>query len=273
MKEDACYKGVYCGLCHQMGREYGLFSRFVLSYDLTFLALLTLGMQQESAGECFEVHRCPFPPFRQKHCPFSFKELSTIATIAMLLFYYKVKDNQRDAGALQRLRATLVLPAARLVHRKARQMLPQMDRIMADCMREDARLSEDGCDRIDPAAEPTAKALAEIVASFADNQLDRAVLSRLGYLVGKYVYLMDAADDWEQDAKTGDYNVLVTKFGADRVAMVAAVTEVLNLTVAEIARTYELLTLHRFQSILDNIIYLGLHHSMKLVLASGDVAL
>lgn len=253
-----------------MGKEYGLLSRFVLSFDLTFLALLSLGLQSESDAVDFAPHRCVFPPFQKKVCPQSCPELSTISALAMLLFYYKVKDNQRDGGRRQRLAAGALLPVASLARRKARRVVPELDAVMATCMAEDAMLSAAGCDGIDAAAEPTAKALSLITASLATTKTDRLILARLGYLIGKYVYLIDATDDWEQDGKTGDYNVFVEKFQDDRDAILAAATQVLNLTVAEIASTYGLLSVHRFAPILDNIIYMGLHHSIHLVTASGD---
>ena len=36
------YRGVYCGLCRQLGADYGQFSRFSLTYDCTLLAMLGL---------------------------------------------------------------------------------------------------------------------------------------------------------------------------------------------------------------------------------------
>ena len=33
VREDAYYRGVYCGLCRAMGRCTGCLSRFTLSYD------------------------------------------------------------------------------------------------------------------------------------------------------------------------------------------------------------------------------------------------
>ena len=35
-KEYDAYKGIYCALCRQLGRDYSIFARFILSYDCTF---------------------------------------------------------------------------------------------------------------------------------------------------------------------------------------------------------------------------------------------
>ena len=40
VREYEAYKAVYCGLCRQMGKDYSVFTRFTLSYDCTFYAML-----------------------------------------------------------------------------------------------------------------------------------------------------------------------------------------------------------------------------------------
>ena len=41
------YKAVYCSLCRQLGKDYGIFAKFILSFDFVFLAMLKLGLQDE----------------------------------------------------------------------------------------------------------------------------------------------------------------------------------------------------------------------------------
>ena len=49
------YKAVYCGLCKQLGRSFGVFARFTLSYDFAFLAMLKTALDREI---CAETERC-----------------------------------------------------------------------------------------------------------------------------------------------------------------------------------------------------------------------
>lgn len=35
-------RGAYCGLCHTLGKRYGLAGRMILNYDLTFLAIFAV---------------------------------------------------------------------------------------------------------------------------------------------------------------------------------------------------------------------------------------
>lgn len=39
VKEYEAYKGVYCTLCKEMGKEYGALSRLLLSYDGAFFVI------------------------------------------------------------------------------------------------------------------------------------------------------------------------------------------------------------------------------------------
>ena len=43
VREFEQYRGVYCGLCKQLGKSYGFAARMTLSYDCTFLGLLFWG--------------------------------------------------------------------------------------------------------------------------------------------------------------------------------------------------------------------------------------
>ena len=39
-EEKDLYQSAYCGLCHEMGKRHGFWTRFTLNYDLTLLAIL-----------------------------------------------------------------------------------------------------------------------------------------------------------------------------------------------------------------------------------------
>ena len=63
MGEYEQYKGIYCTLCKRLGKRYGVLSRFTLSYDMTFLALLQMAMEEKEADFC--PSRCSFNPTKR----------------------------------------------------------------------------------------------------------------------------------------------------------------------------------------------------------------
>lgn len=270
MAEFEIYKGIYCGLCKQMGRLYGPISRFMLSYDMTFLALVSVSMG-ESCGK-LKPQICMAHPLKKKTCMCACDDLSFAAHTAMILSYYKVKDNIQDSGFWGKCKYFLALPVVALARRKAKKHLPQVDQIAEQMMREQWTAEQDKGISVDRACDPTAKALASIAEQLGEDDKQRQILQRVGYMLGRYIYLIDALDDLEKDFETGNFNPYLRRFSPavlgqeEKREIVDYATEVLNLTVAQLAAAYELLEIRRFKPILDNIIYLGLKQSRKLIL-------
>ena len=67
VRESEAYKAVYCGLCRQMGKDYSVFTRFTLSYDCTFYAILLMSLNRSCKG--FKDGRCTCNPL--KKCKFA----------------------------------------------------------------------------------------------------------------------------------------------------------------------------------------------------------
>ena len=63
VKEYEMYKAVYCSLCKSLGKHYGILSRFTLSYDFTFLALLNMSLKD--GCNIIEQKRCAFNPLKK----------------------------------------------------------------------------------------------------------------------------------------------------------------------------------------------------------------
>lgn len=271
MIEYDTYKAVYCGLCKQLGKAFGPFSRMTLSYDFAFLSLLSLGVAEECRG--FKRESCAANPLKKKPCLCACEDSAFSASAAMLMLYYKVKDNYQDGGVGDKIKAVLLMPFAGHARKKAKKQYPQMEQIIASQMERQRKLEQEGCS-VDAAAEPSARALSGITELIPTDETNRRVLSRVGYLVGRWVYLIDALDDIEEDLKQGCFNPYLSKFGitqqdADLSKAKEYAVGMIHLTAGELSNTYELLEIKRYKTILDNIIYLGLRNTLEQVL-SGE---
>jgi hypothetical protein len=269
IKEFDTYKAVYCGLCKRLGKVYGPFARLTLSYDFTFLAIVSSGLNPEFCG--FRVERCIYNPLKKKACLVPCHDLTFSASAAMVMFYYKLKDNYEDGGLKEKLLSLCLMPFAGSARKKAMKEYPHLEELVKQCMDNQYEVEHSDTLSIDRAAEPSASALSGICEMLADDPVQKKVLGRLGYLLGRYVYFIDALDDLEDDIKTGSYNIFYKKFSAegpvgDTAPIHAYARETINLTVGQIAAAYELLDFKRYKPILDNIIYLGLHESLNQVL-------
>ena len=85
-----------------------------------------------------------------------------------------------------------------------------------------------------------------------------AALEQLLYHVGRWIYLVDAWDDLEEDGRTGSYNPIAARFPeqveANRDYLRTTLLHSLNLARSACA----LLELGHWQGAVENILYLGL---------------
>ncbi len=262
VKEYETYKAVYCSLCRELGKSYGVFSRLTLSYDFTFLALLQLAMQDGCDG--FEQSRCVCNPLKKCNYCANTESLQMPAAAAMIMLYYKLKDNLADEKGFKKLGNWLVLPLFARAHRKAARKYPELEGIVSGYTAEQATLERADCQELDRAAEPTAKALSGLLQCVTDDPAQKRVLDRMGYCLGRYIYLIDAACDLPQDIKTGSYNVLKQEVTGDPAAYAKErMTPQLYVCLNEAAKAFELLDVKKYKSILGNILYCGLEDTMK----------
>lgn len=273
VKEAAQYDGMYCGLCKQLGLSFGPFLRLSLSYDFTFLSMLKASLDDSCPQ--YETKRCMLNPLRKKSCCASSEPLIFSASIAMLLLYYKVKDNLKDSGFFGRLGSLCLLPFVSSARKKALKRFAVYDRVIAACMEDQAVLEQDGCTDVDRACEPTAKMLEFICVSLSEDSIQQRILSRTGYLLGRWIYMMDALDDLEKDIKQASFNPFLPAdrsevSGQDLKAIRENAAGSINLTMAEIVSSYELLPVRHFKPILDNIVYLGLRETCSQLLLKGE---
>lgn len=264
------YKAVYCGQCKQLGREYGTLMRLTLSYDFTFLALLHMSLAEDPG--VFSPCRCMLHPMQKKPCAIASEPLSFSSGVGMLMLYFKLLDNTHDGDWKDQLTATLAMPFAKSAYRKAAERYPAVAQILYETISRQSALEDDGCDNVDLACEPTAQALSGICALLSDKLGQQRALSRFGYLLGRYIYMADALDDLEQDLRQKSYNpfLLRSKLTAPTPEDLAQLREEakgsLYLTIGELEKTYELLDLHHYRPILDNIVYLGMHDTIQQIL-------
>ncbi len=273
MGEFEQYRGIYCSLCKTLGKRYGFTAQMTLSYDMTFLAVLHMALGEECAG--FKKGRCPYNPFKKRTCCNHSATLDFCADVAMLLVYHKTEDTIADDRSFKRLTAKLLLPIMRRNRRRAAKRLPELDRLIEEQMLRQRELEEKATASVDLAAEPTALILSALCAETSNEEKQKRVLSRFGYCLGRIVYLMDVADDLEDDLKNGSYNPMALSQGentADKEWLHSARESVgwmLNASLAECRAAYELLAVRRLDGVLRNVLEWGIPAMQKFVL-SGE---
>lgn len=255
IKEYEAYKGIYCTLCKTLGKEYGVLSRMLLSYDLTFLCVVLLS--QSSSSLSFERGRCPFNLTKKcNYCCCSKEVFSYASAATVLMFYYKILDEIYDAGFLKKLIAYFLLPYASFLKRKAKKKYPKLFEIIKDSCEKQEICEKENTDSVDKAAHNSADALGKIFSCFNNN----AKLYRFGYLVGRWVYLIDAADDLTKDIKTNSFNVFKNKYSLSSSSQITDeirkdIEGTLNMCQGVLADAFMELETAKMCSIIENIIF------------------
>lgn len=257
------FRGIYCGLCKQMGKSFGSFSRLTLSYDITFLALLRYARNQNVPP--ISTCRCVVNPLHKvPMCPED-EILIYSADIAALMVYYKLEDNVLDSGVISGLSWRFLRWRASLAKKKAAKRHPKADEIIKQMMESQQAMEQENTSSIDDACHPTAFALGELAADLSSGEEnDTQKMRRFGYLLGRYIYLCDALDDLEKDLKHNNFNPFINRFsltptdklGIDEVKKYARGS--LFFTISTLAGASKELNLLRFQDLVENIVSDGM---------------
>lgn len=258
VREQAEYRGVYCGLCKSIGRRYGQLERLTLSYDCAFLALTLFAL---TGGSTFTPGNCGPRVYRGKR-PIANPSavLDYAADVNVLLAWYKAADDAADEKSAKAAAAKLALKRA---YQKAAKANPKLDEAIRAGM--DALQAQEA-QRIASTDEPS-NAFGALLADVMLNapmlpESECAAAQWMYYNLGKWVYLIDAWDDREKDEKSGSYNpFLLTKMEREQAEFL------LNITLNEAKKGYDLFTLKAPSGLLDNIMTLGLTHTQERVLA------
>lgn len=270
IREEAAYRGVYCGLCRCMGRRTGCLSRMTLSYDFVFLAILRAAL----TGDTFtmESRRCAVHPTKKEPAAAPCPSLEYAARAAALLQYEKGRDDLRDSRGLRKLAARMMLPSLRRA--AARAGLPELSRILRDKLDALSGIEKQALPSVDTPAGLFGELLGEVFAFGLEGNQRRLAYSA-GFHTGRWIYEADAADDREKDRKSGSYNpyLLLWDKKPDGTpesddTMNADIRLALNLESGQIAAAVALMdfsSIPAFAPITDNILRLGMPATARAV--------
>lgn len=254
VREFEAYKSVYCGLCKQMGKDYSFLTRLSLSYDCTFYAMLLMSVSRSCKG--FKDGRCTFNPL--KKCKFALCEsdcYSKASAFSVISVFYKLKDDLADEGFFRRILTRLLLLFFSHWQKKAAKKYPEIDKYISEMTSMQSEAEADTNCSVDMAAHPTGHMLANVFALEAENDTDRRVFYEFGYHLGRWIYLVDAADDIQKDKKNHNFNPFISlkeEYTEERIV------SALNQSLARAYDAYNLIDIKDFRGILDNMLLLGL---------------
>ena len=259
VKEHEFYRATYCGICRSMKKHTGFFSNATLTYDSVFLALVRMAYIGDSAIAA-KMGRCFLHPVK-KRCHLVDNEAVEYTAYAFaILTYYKLKDDLDDEGFIKKCAVSAVRPV--VAHAKKKAKRPELAELVRDKLLAIRVLEEDRCPSVDTPAGLFGELLGEVFA-YGLSGTDRTVCYKLGYHLGKFIYCADAAEDYERDRKSGNYNPYVILYGGGELTKdnKASIKTGLLLECREIEGAMNFVPFGKkitIENIVKNIIYLGL---------------
>lgn len=261
------FRAYYCGLCKAIGK-YSHAARLGLSYDMTFLfVLLSAIYKDEKKASC----RCALHPFKKEYKIENDDILEYVSGISVLLLFRKLEDDKKDDGGLK---PTAACAACRHGFKKASAGFPDKDKTIYEYINRLSALEAENCTEIDTVADAFAKICESIfVPEFISDENTRKVLAWLGYNVGRWIYIVDAFDDLDDDIKKKSYNPFSGRVkNGEKISDIASELDLtLTYTMSSIAAAYDLLDIKKNDNILKNIIYVGMGNMQAKVLKTQEV--
>ena len=246
-KEFDLYQSYYCGLCKALKDQSGRRGQLTLSYDMAFLILLLSSLYEpETQLSC---QKCVAHPF-EKH-PARVNQFTAYgADMNLLLSYYKCLDDWEDEHKLTR--KIMASSLKKSFHRIA-AAYPGKAGIFQENLGRLRRCEKENSKDLDEVSGYFGNIMGEVFAWRKDEW--EAGLRRMGFFLGKFIYLMDAFEDVEEDKKAGSYNLFLEDY--NREGFGQKVEQALNMMMAECSREFERLPIVENTEILRNILYSG----------------
>ena len=268
IKDETLYKAMYCGVCKGIAEVCGHASRMGLSYDVTFLSVILHNIAGIDVK--IEKQHCLTHCIRSRQMAEVDELTRQLGALNTLLVYYKYTDDIADGDKGRGKRLWFKKGFAR-----ARRKYPEIARIVRDNLADQEKAEQAKTDSLDRAADATAQMLAE----FSDYVLsDKSTKNtrNLFYAIGKWIYLIDALDDYDKDKKKGSYNPFVLAYGAEsRKALLEGksgeeVRYAFNALFFDIRENLSNVSFHFNRDLSDNILLRGLPMMTKRIMDGCD---
>lgn len=245
--ERTRFKALYCGMCRVLHHRYGNLSRFTLSYDMTFLALVLSALYEPD--EICGQERCLAHPVKpHDYIVNPIMEYAVDMNIA--LAYHKCADNWQDDHNPAFAAAKLALRGA---YRKVQKLHPDKCRAIEAWMNDIREIEQSGKNEIDPPMNLTGRMLG-ILFQYGDSfWFDQ--LYRMGEGLGRFIYFMDAYDDLKKDVRKNKYNPLKSMMHQTDFEQICK--DGMTMMIADCADAFEQLPVLKDADLIRNILYSG----------------
>ena len=297
-REFDVYRAYYCGLCHSLSKRHGLSGQLTLSYDMTFLVILLSSLYEPEHNVTSK--RCVVHPLRRQNI-ISSEFTDYVADMNVILSYFKCLDDWHDDRSVLKLAYSKLLKKGSIgknlksdystTESTTKFDSDSLNQTPAGECDSNSYFTDDSGhlhispdysykDKIDAISslldelgtrEKMNETNVDVVAGLFGkimqilfvpfDDIYAKGLGRMGFYLGKFIYIMDAFDDVEEDVKKGRYNVFSNCYTDPDFE--TRIKDMLTMMMAECSDAFEMLPAVDNADILRNILYSGVWNSYE----------
>lgn len=249
------------GVRRQMYKSYGFYACHLLRTNGVLFAILSDSL----AGRMptCKRQRVPGTPF-QRSMMCQTLGIRQAAQTEILMGWHNLQDRKySELRPAKRVRRAVDKLLLRRAYDKARQENPALERLFAQ-EREQAVVQMNlSAKNYALAAEPMSNVYGALYSTLAtDDPNQRKSMRYIGSCIGRIFYLLDKAERFEADRRNGQYNVFVVNELNGQAAAIENARRQALAAVNDLMRAYKMLDLKLNDTLLNNIMILGLQHAV-----------
>ena len=243
------YQSYYCGLCRRLKTNCGAKGQMLLNYDMTFLIVLLTGLY-ELENQSSDI-LCALHPTKKRRVWLN-EATDYAAAMNLILAYHNLIDDWKDDKAYSKKAFAKMLDKDYL---KVMEKYPRQVRAVEEYMKKTEEIEKRREKNLDLAAGLSGEMFGEVFCWKEDEWAEE--LRTMGFYMGKFIYLMDAFEDYDADVEKNAYNPLVFMEKGQEQDRDTWCKLLLTSMMSECAKSFERLPILLHADILRNVLYSG----------------
>lgn len=273
IKDYEMFKAYYCGLCLSIKENFSNLCRLSLNYDMTFLGILLDSLSPDKNS--YEVSRCIAHPLKKKPKVINNKALNYAAFCNVALVYYKLLDDYNDDKALTKKLLSMYLK--KFIENENLDLKPLLKNMEDNLAKLTELENSTEYVSIDELSHSFADLTGFLISFYYNGQEFQQDLYTLGYNLGRWIYIIDAYDDLEDDLKKQKFNAINKAFNTEHLSfeeLIEAQRDRIEFNLMMSASTtvdaLNNLPLKKNGDLLFNILQFGLMNKIEIIKSRSD---
>ena len=208
-------------------------------------------------------------PFRKRAYVACCEPLEYSAYASAILTHGKIADDINDEKGMKKLNAQLIRPFTSHMRKKALKKYSELDEKVFSGLKRLSEIEKQNLSSVDIPADAFGDILADILSYGLDGN-DAKIMSNIGKHIGRWIYIIDAADDVDEDIKKNRFNAFARLYeGNIPDEERESIANSLRLELLSAEPAFDLIDyneLYDIEEIIKNIIYRGMPQTAERVL-------